>query len=879
MSTPRTLLVTGDAVYDHHFYAGERSTADSPNSRGFREVATLGGAKLLHDMIAAMIQAAPSESPLAEWQVHFGLEFDDPSKLPTQYHAYAQWGPFPAADKKGQVWRVSDAQGYGTPESVSCATRLGRRNPQAPKNPDIVVLDDAAIGFRHLTARLRWPCDHEGNAKDFAPCWVVLKHGAPHGFGDLWSMVVERCADHLVLIVSADDLRRQGVRLSRGVSWESSVEDLRAELAANSLLAPLGMARHLLVTFGCDGVFWRDRAPEGTREHLIFDPERAEGEWVHEIPEGEAFGFLSCFTAAITGALCAAGDNTPDLVPACKAGLSAIRALRLQGHGPVDAPVPGVPLQSISMEIHRPKQRYASARLPEKPANRGRWMLLDSWQSVAPAATPLYGAATATAISGAGALGGFPVARFGILQTVDRQEIESLRALRQLMRDYEKVQRQEKPLNLGVFGPPGAGKSFGIKQIAKAVLGDKVKILTFNLSQFSSPEEINGALHQVRDEALTGRTPVVFWDEFDSQAYRWLQFLLAPMQDGAFQEGPLTHLIGKSIFVFAGATSSTWQDFGPLNPISLPADQWQQFEPARSSVIEAKWNDFVLKKGPDFRTRLAGCLNVLGPNPRMLTNRLTGENHVDEQDLCYPLRRAFFIRGQFRLKDGERLEMDRGVLRALLQLPFFKGGARSLETLCQHLRHQGGATPQRAHLPGDPVLTLHVDPAGFWDLCERDLMFKKTAEELAPALHQAWLADLGNRGKPADMPWEQLPAPLRLSNVLQARRIADNLDLVGLRLVPGKTFGSDEQRRIGDYLERHMELLADEEHEGWSREKRLHGWRHGDVRDNEHLVHPALVPYPKLSEAVKEQDRSAIRQYPALITSAGWSIEFVAREL
>ena len=56
MSTPQTILVTGDAVYDHHFYAGERTTADSPRTRGFREIATLGGAKLLHDLIVAVVQ-------------------------------------------------------------------------------------------------------------------------------------------------------------------------------------------------------------------------------------------------------------------------------------------------------------------------------------------------------------------------------------------------------------------------------------------------------------------------------------------------------------------------------------------------------------------------------------------------------------------------------------------------------------------------------------------------------------------------------------------------------------------------------------------------------------------------------------------------------
>ena len=56
----------------------------------------------------------------------------------------------------------------------------------------------------------------------------------------------------------------------------------------------------------------------------------------------------------------------------------------------------------------------------------------------------------------------------------------------------------------------------------------------------------------VRDEVLRGNTPVVFWDEFDSREYHWLQYLLAPMQDGKFQDGQINHPIGKSVFIFAG---------------------------------------------------------------------------------------------------------------------------------------------------------------------------------------------------------------------------------------------------------------------------------------------------------------------------------------
>lgn len=65
-----------------------------------------------------------------------------------------------------------------------------------------------------------------------------------------------------------------------------------------------------------------------------------------------------------------------------------------------------------------------------------------------------------------------------------------------------------------------------------ATLGKSYGEEIINASQFSNPEDIIGALHQVRDEVLNGKLPFVFWDEFDSKEYLWLQYLLAPMQDG-----------------------------------------------------------------------------------------------------------------------------------------------------------------------------------------------------------------------------------------------------------------------------------------------------------------------------------------------------------
>lgn len=894
--TSRTILVTGDPICDHNYYRGKRPTADSSHERGFRPTMTDGGALLLKELISKAIE------PLTGWRTEFGLnlKLED---LPQDYHAYSLWEPQISnptekdEKKRFEVWRaVEPPLGYGQKVSEPKDEKekeafwkkriasMGTRHDPT-EAPNIIVIDDAGLDFRTRSSRDRWPFPEKLDEAS-SPRWTVLKLNGSIG-GDLWKTLIGGCNKKLVVIVSADQLRRSDVRVSRALSWEATAEDVRAELAGNPALKPLLLARHSIITFGSDGALWLDNASEPGRDAmLVFDAANAEGDWSAVQGLGAVFGYRSCFTAAIVHELCRHINQggEPDFELALGAGLGASRELRRLGHGRVelkeergdgsaevrDNPSPGFPFEKVVERIHKPTDKFVSAPLPAREVVRGKWMMLDEWQVRARhlGTRPHYDAALAVAVLGPDALERFPVARIGGLLTVDRSEIESLRSLRHIISNYHSGGVQTKPLSIGVFGPPGAGKSFGVKEISKAVFGKDVKVLTFNLSQFSDAGELNGAFHQVRDQVLTGITPVVFWDEFDSQDYRWLQYLLAPMQDGTFQDGQISHPIGKCVFIFAGATSATFEQFGPRDPEDISDDELEEIAEDRRHEIkrqsQLELQAFVLKKGPDFKSRLAGYLNVLGPNRRQICQDIKGGRKwlPDESDLYFPIRRAFFIRSQFKLEDSDPLRIDRGILRAMLEIPKYESGSRSLEFLCQHLRQNAPGIPRRSYLPGRHLLNMHVNADAFWELCERDLPFQEAANQLARSLHEDWLKGLSKEQRQKNQKakhWDEVDDDTRNANFAQALRIPSVLALVGLHPVPGDPLPANDEASVRRTLYEHAEILAEAEHNHWMVERLLSGWRYARDRDDARKLHHLLIPYHQLPFSERKKDLVIIK--------------------
>ena len=614
----KTIVVTGDVTIDWNLArrapAGIGWGGWHPDLKA-RARAQRGGAALLADLVEAVLARGEADGPKPEI-----LRMADPVDPATPdverfSHSYAVWVPCEARrGERRRVWRVEPPIGLDRARTGEWAQEeWGRLVPDFLR-AEVIALDDANLGFRRSSDPELWRQVAAGGRKP----WVLLKASRPVAEGPLWEHLREHLPERVVALMTIDDLRGAAVRISRELSWERTAQDLYWELVNNPLVNGLSLCAHVVVSFGAAGAALLSRIPSEdgdgpTRCRLLFDPELIEGAWEDERP-GAVIGTTSCLAAALARELAFAGEE-PDLAGAINSGVAAGRRLYEEGYGeaedgmdvafpmsPVveaiaagDGPLECAEVPDPAAVLPHPPADGAGAAAGERdreenpPEAEGLWTILEDRYT-----DDLRGVATEVALRGPEvALEAVPLGRFGKLLSVDRGEIESFRSVRALIAEYCRGPRS-KPLSIAVFGPPGAGKSFAIEQVACSVAPELIsEPLEFNLSQFGSLDDLIDALHRVRDVGLGGKVPLVFWDEFDSPLeggeLGWLRYFLAPMQDGEFRHGQLVHPIGRGIFVFAGGTSARMEGF---------RDRTEQTEPSL--------------KAADFLSRLKGYVEHPG---------------------------------------------------------------------------------------------------------------------------------------------------------------------------------------------------------------------------------------------------------------------------
>lgn len=911
MDSPCKILVTGDYGLDYNLYLASADNLVPTTGFPTRWGPVLGGAGIIHSLLNE-VAALMSVGGKNKIEVGFGRGSSQGGiEAP---HTVALWQPHDLGvfarklgNENAKVWRLTRSLRLDRTAVLPPAPHVEVPADAGEKfAPHILVVEDDAAGFR-----IQFPhrCWHPSLEKTGACSpWIILKTTAPLCRGDLWwTLAKPQCpTSRLVAVLSVDDLRREDVRISRGISWERTTVDLIRELKGSPALVGLRLARHVIVVLH-GGALWMKRM--GTEQwsfQLIFDPMIMEGEWAESVGvEGTAYGRMSCFSAAVATRMALSHGNEiePNMASVISYGLRAMRLLRVLGHGEVCSAAPGFPFKEMALTLVEDnltdETRNKVAGLPggrlalacpkfwtfgktsisgdvlEREQGPHHWHILETSHArviqkgedrqIDPDQEPLYDVAKRVALFGPKALVEAPLVKFGKFQTANRDEIEALNSLKHLLLAYRTQTSDHKPLSVAAFGPPGAGRTFRIKQLVPQVLGPQTPFLDFNLSQFDGVGDLIGAFHQVRDKVLEGHIPVVFWHDFDSGDYQWLQYLLAPMQDGRFQEGQVTHPIGKCVFVFVGAISYDLENFGPKE------------SGAGSSEEEVKaWKEFKLRKGPDFKSRLHGYLNVLGPNRRQKFDRgNTNDNpwQDDPTDVCFPVRRALLLRDLLGL-DKERLNIDRALLSALLEVDRYIFGARSLEKIVFALRSDGPGVIRRSSLPPDEVMSMNVNLAEFNKILSRAETFQKCSVKLAPAVNETY------RELPKDevwmlrydMPFEEPPQDIKAVNVAAAYRIPWILELAGLYLARKESPSDTGDPHVPEILETLLDVLSEEEHDLWMDFKLQQGWRYGEEKNEEARIHNCLVPFDQLKEEDRQKTRNSVRDFPRVVALAGFKI-------
>jgi hypothetical protein len=176
-----------------------------------------------------------------------------------------------------------------------------------------------------------------------------------------------------------------------------------------------------------------------------------------------------------------------------------------------------------------------------------------------------------------------------------------------------------------------------------------------------------------------------------------------------------------------------------------------------------------------------------------------------------------------------------------------------------------------ADLHGAAFDTLRIIPfGGIEEEADPFYLTENGVDRLARELHASYVArqrEKGNHGA-AIVPWESLDPTYRAANRALADHVLVKLRAAGLHAAPGGTGGQNST--LDDAV---LETLAIQEHDRWSRDRRLAGWTHAEKRDNEKLHHPDLVPFDELGEDARNKDRDAIRDLACDLGALGLSLK------
>lgn len=261
---------------------------------------------------------------------HYGLKegIFDYNSFPESLKTYATWSikefatpkPFQKIyGDKTKAWKVTEMMGWGQEKKEDDKKNEKEKsdNEQAPlfvyhenkakefQHPDILVFDDGGNNFRNDVKA--WNDllyekseGNKGKARNIAQ--VILKTAYPLGHGNLFRSLTKDFSKKLTIVTSINEIRKEDVLISKGVSWEQTALDLVSELKHNKSISHLLNCKRLIINFQSEGALYIETGDNNKiiKCRLIFDPEHMEGDWSKAGKiEGDVFGLMLSFIAAV----------------------------------------------------------------------------------------------------------------------------------------------------------------------------------------------------------------------------------------------------------------------------------------------------------------------------------------------------------------------------------------------------------------------------------------------------------------------------------------------------------------------------------------------------------------------------------------------------
>jgi hypothetical protein len=424
----------------------------------------------------------------------------------------------------------------------------------------VLIFQDAEFGFRN-------PNDAVEFFRKSCPGTIIYHLARPLGTGEIWDAVrhgpiaVDGSQDpmKLIVVVSSDDLRAEGIELSHGLSWERTCEDFVEKLGSNGKLNTLATCANLLVLFGCDGVIWH-RGREMYEPTLFFDPLSVEGRFTRR-----NIGPVPCIAEAFIGGLATKVAQLPpraELHQSIEFGfITARRLAKLGFRNHILHDWPRYPISDIMEKAVLPEEAPNTLDIPSEAISSGdkrHWSILHH-----NIGDPVQVACHIVMKGTYSAANWIPIARFGGLIVLDRSETEGFRTMFNTIHEYLSAP-QTKPLNIAIFGSGGSGKPFAAYQVARAAAATnsrKIQHLRVDLSQLRSLEDLSAAFNKIRQYNLSGALPLLsimaFDTEYSGSPLGWLAHLLPAMHEGQALDRGEMQPIGHAIFLLeSGFTNS-----------------------------------------------------------------------------------------------------------------------------------------------------------------------------------------------------------------------------------------------------------------------------------------------------------------------------------